>query len=154
MRFRLPTIEFINGETDHIAISGLITRKPTVLIRVGKQSLSRKAFFIGLALAACQIMDGLLTYVGLSLFGVNMEGNDLLRSLMHFYGMAPALFTVKFVALAIAVLLAFQAHRRKWMRPILVGVVGFYLVLAVLPWTVLISKEVIGSESGILEDSE
>lgn len=146
MRIRLPTIEFVHGETDHIAISGSITRKPTILIRVGKQSLSRKAFFIGIALAFCQIMDGLLTYIGLSLFGVQMEGNGLLRNLMHFYGMAPALFAVKFIALAIAVVLAVQAHRRKWMRPILVGVVGFYLVLALVPWTVLISQEVI-SES-------
>ncbi len=149
MRFRLPTIEFIHGETDHIAISGQVTRKPTILIRVGRQSLSRKAFFIGLALAFCQIMDGLLTYIGLSLFGVQMEGNDLLRNLMHFYGMAPALFAVKFIALAIAVLLAFQAHRRKWMRPLLVGVVGFYLVLAVFPWSILISREVINNQQEI-----
>ena len=71
-----------------------------------------------------------------------MEGNGLLRGLMHIYGMAPALFVVKTLALVIAIVLALQAHRRKWIRPILVGVVGFYLVLAVVPWTILISQEV------------
>jgi hypothetical protein len=142
MRLRLPTFQFIDGETDHISISGRVTRKPTVLIRIGKQSLSRKAFFIGAALAICQILDGILTYIGLSLFGVQMEGNGLLRGLMHIYGMAPALFAVKSIALVVAIILALQAHRRKWIRPILVGVVAFYLVLAVVPWTVLISEEV------------
>lgn len=145
MRFRLPTIKIVHGETDHISMSGKVTRRPTILIRVGKQSLSRKAFIIGVCLATCQILDGVLTYIGLSLFGIHMEGNDFLRKLMAFYGMAPALFVVKLVALLIAIILALQSHRRKWMRPVLVGVVAFYLALAVIPWTIIISKELLPS---------
>lgn len=147
MRFRLPTIKIVSGETDHISMSGAVTRRPTILIRVGKQSLSKKAFIIGVALAICQLLDGLLTYIGLSLFGVHMEGNGFLRSLMYFYGMAPALVVVKLFALGIAIGLALHSHRRRWMRPVLIGIVAFYLVLAVIPWTIIISKELLPSEN-------
>ena len=147
MRLRLPTIKLVYGETDHILFTGKITRRPTILIQIGKQSLSKKAFIIGVALAVCQLLDGLLTYIGLSLMGVHMEGNGLLRSLMLSYGMAPALFFVKIIALALAVGLALHSHRRRWMRPVLLGVVAFYLVLAVVPWTILISKELLPERS-------
>ena len=146
MRIRLPTIKIVPGETDHISISGKVTRRPTILIHIGKQSLSKKAFIIGAALALCQILDGILTYIGLSLLGVHMEGNGLMRSLMYYYGMAPALFFVKLMAMAIAIGLALHSHNRRWMRPVLIGIVAFYVVLAVVPWTIIISKELIPSE--------
>lgn len=73
--------------------------------------------------------------------GVHMEGNMFLRSLMISYGMAPALFVVKLVALFVAIVLALHSHRRRWMRPVLIGIVAFYVILAVVPWTVLITKE-------------
>ena len=98
---------------------------------------------IGTALALCQLLDGLLTYVGLSLMGIHMEGNGFMRTLMYYYGMAPALFFVKIIALGIAIGLSLHSHNRRWMRPVLVGIVAFYLVLAVVPWTILISKELI-----------
>jgi hypothetical protein len=154
MRIRLPTIKIVSGETDHISMSGKITRRPTILIRVGKQSLSKKAFIIGVALAVCQLLDGLLTYIGLTLLGVHMEGNGFLRTLMYYYGMAPALFVVKLIALAIAVGLALHSHRRRWMRPVLLGIVAFYLVLAVIPWTIIISKELGGNQDYVLSNEK
>lgn len=145
MRFRLPTIKIVPGETDHISMSGKVTRRPTILIQIGKQSLSKKAFIIGTALALCQLLDGLLTYIGLSLLGIHMEGNGFMRSLMYYYGMAPALFFVKLFAMAIAIGLALHSHNRRWMRPVLIGIVAFYLILAVVPWTIIISKELMPS---------
>lgn len=136
--------EVVKGETEHISFAGKRTRRPTILMKVqtkaGSISLSRKAFILGSALALCQICDGILTYLGLRLLGVSMEGNGFLRELMHAYGMLPALFAAKLFALIFAGVLMFHAHKRKWIRPIIFGLVVIYLALAVFPWVFIISK--------------
>lgn len=132
--------EVVPGHTEHITFGGKRIRRPTVLIRVGSLSFSKKAFLLGLALASCQVLDGLLTYVGLSLMGVHMEGNSFLRELMHAYGTLPTLFAVKCFAIIAVVLLAFHAHRRRWIRPLMLMLIVVYFMLAVLPWTYLISQ--------------
>lgn len=136
--------EVVQGETEHISFKGKRTRRPTILMRVktraGNVDLSRKAFILGAALAVCQVCDGLLTYLGLRLLGIHMEGNGMLRELMHAYGMVPALFAAKLFALLLAGILMFHAHRRRWIRPIIFGLVIIYLVLAVVPWLFIISR--------------
>lgn len=134
--------EVVKGETEHISYAGKRTRRPTVLIRVGSLSFSKKAFLLGAALVICQLLDGLLTYLGLSLMGVHMEGNMFLRELMHVYGISPVLFVAKSLAVVLAVMLAFHAHRRRWIRPIIGALVFVYVGLAVVPWTTLIFHRV------------
>lgn len=138
------SFEIVRGETEHISFKGKRSRRPTILMRVrtkaGDVSLSRKAALLGLALAGCQLLDGILTYVGLRLMGVNMEGNAFLRELMHAYGMVPTLFIVKIMAVLLAGLLMFHAHKRKWIRPIIMLLVIVYLALAVVPWVTVISR--------------
>lgn len=128
------------GETEHVSFFGSRVRKSTVLITVGKLSISRKALYLGVSLVACQILDGILTYSGLTLMGVQMEGNHFLRELMHAYGMAPILFAVKTGAILLAVGLMLHAHSRKWVRPVIFSLVLVYLTLAVIPWIYLISS--------------
>jgi uncharacterized membrane protein len=137
--------EIVKGETEHITFSGKKSRKPTILMRVrtrsgGSVSLSRKAALLGLTLAFCQVLDGLLTYLGLRLLGVEMEGNNFLRELMHAYGMVPILFVAKSSAIFLAGILMFNAHRRKWIRPIILFLAVIYMALAVVPWVVVISN--------------
>lgn len=132
--------EVVKGSTEHITFNGKKIRRPTVLIRVGSLSLSKKALILGATLALCQVLDGVLTYIGLSLYGVHMEGNAFLHALMQAYGAEPVLVIAKCSALAIAVVLTFYAHRRRWVRPLLGLVVAIYFVLAVLPWTYLIAR--------------
>ncbi len=132
--------EVVPGHTEHITFGGKRIRRPTVLIRVGSLSFSKKAFLLGLALAGCQLLDGLLTFVGLNIMGVHMEGNAFLRELMHAYGTLPTLFTVKCLAIVAVFLLAFHAHRRRWIRPLMLMLIAVYFMLAVLPWSYLISK--------------
>jgi uncharacterized membrane protein len=138
--------DVVDGETEHISFTGQRTRKATVLMRLrtksGTISLSKKAASLGLLLISCQFLDGLLTYIGLRLLGVQMEGNSFLRALMHAYGMLPALFIAKFTALILVGILMFYAHRRKWIRPIIFLLSVVYLSLAVVPWIVLISRNV------------
>lgn len=136
-RFRFKVVE---GETEHLTYGGKRIRRPTVLIRVGGLSLSKKAFLLGLTLGFCQLADGVLTYLGLALMGVHMEGNSFLRVLMSAYGKAPVLVAAKLLALSCVVLLTISAHRRRWIRPIIGGLIAVYLGLAVLPWVYLISS--------------
>lgn len=133
--------EILKGETEQITYSGKRGRKQTVLIKVGKLSLSRKAFILGSTLICCQILDGLLTYIGLTSLGIHMEGNAFLRVLMHAYGAAPVLFFSKITAIIFVVLLTFQAHKRYWIRPLIFSLIMVYLALAVVPWIYIISSK-------------
>ena len=136
---KLP-FDIIEGTTEHISFTGRKLRRPTVLIRFGGYSMSKKAFLLGVTLILLQIMDGLLTYAGLSLLGIHMEGNVFLRELMHAYGTAIPLVVVKLLAILIVLRLMFFAHNRRWIRPLIFGLIVIYFVLAVAPWTYLISK--------------
>ena len=133
-------IDIVEGTTEHISFTGKKMRRPTVLIRFGGYSMSKKAFVLGLTLVLLQILDGLLTYAGLSLLGIHMEGNVFLRELMHAYGTAIPLVIVKILAILIVLRLTFFAHNRRWIRPLIFSLIVIYFVLAVAPWTYLISK--------------
>ena len=123
------------GETEHITLHGSRVRDSTVLIHLGGGvSFSHKALKLGCALFACQVFDGILTYFGLTMLGVGMEGNQFLRRLMEAYGAAPVLFAIKTGAVALVVTLTFHAHKRRWIRPLIFMLIAIYLLMAVLPW--------------------
>ena len=132
--------EVVKGETEHITFNGRRIRNPTVLVRLGTVSLSRKALILGLALVIVQLLDGLLTYLGLSLMGVHMEGNHFLHEVMVLYGATPTIFISKCLAIIVVVWFTLYAHRRRWVRPLLFFVVLVYLFLAVAPWSYLIAQ--------------
>lgn len=132
--------EIVHGVTDGITYSGTRQRRQTVLLRIGKRAISKQALQLGVILAVMQFLDGLLTYAGVSILGVNMEGNSFIRVLMHAYGSFPALFLAKIFAVVMAFFLTMHSHRRRWIRPIIVVLCLFYLALAVVPWTYIISK--------------
>jgi hypothetical protein len=134
--------EVVNGETEHITLSGRRVRNPTVLIRVGGISFSKQALLLGIALTLCQVFDGILTFFGLYLLGVEMEGNSFLRMLITAYGAAPILVGIKMGAIALVVILTAHAHRRRWVRPLILMMVTIYVVLAVVPWVYIISDHV------------
>ena len=131
--------EVSKGETEHVTYSGKRVRRQTVLIKVGSLSLSKKTTLLGLTLVGCQLLDGLLTYIGLSARGIHLEGNAFLRALMEAYGKAPVLFGTKMIAIIFVVLLTFQAHSRRWIRPLIAIMIAIYFVLAVIPWVYIIS---------------
>jgi uncharacterized membrane protein len=129
------------GVTEHIALSGARTVDETILLSFGSFSVSRKAFLLGSVLIVCQILDGILTYIGLSGAG-HAEGNSLLRFLMQVYGVAPTLFFVKSFAVLLVVLLTWHAHKRKWIRPIIFGLVIVYCTLAIAPWLTIVAHKI------------
>jgi uncharacterized membrane protein len=76
-----------------------------------------------------QALDGVLTYVGVRMYGLRMEGNPLLAWLMASLGQGVALTLAKGTAGAFGILLHLSAVHR------VVAVLAiFYLAVAVLPW--------------------
>jgi hypothetical protein len=69
-----------------------------------------------------------------------MEGNAFLRQLVATYGAAKALFFVKTAAIGSVIFITFRAHRRRWIRPLILLIVALYLVLAVVPWVIILSS--------------
>ena len=132
--------EVVEGVTEGVSFSGARKRRRTVLLRVGQFSISKKAFQLGVILALFQVLDAFLTYMGVKLLGVHMEGNAFLHELMVAYGLAPTLFATKVLALLLVIILTAYAHTRYWIRPIIVVIAVAYLFLAVVPWTYIISQ--------------
>ena len=141
MVFKRFKIEIVEGVTEGISYRGETKRRQTVLLKIGKHSISKKAFQLGALLASFQLLDGFLTYLGVRIFGIAIEGNSFLQSLMHAYGTSPTLFASKILALGLVFMLTGYAHRRKWIRPIIAVLCLIYLTFAVAPWVYIISAQ-------------
>ncbi len=92
---------------------------------------------LGLLLALVQVIDGLFTISGISSFGLEAEGNTLVRMLMEQYGVVTAIVMVKSFALLLTVLLCLCGLSVKWVEAAMKGVIAFYLLMAVAPWAYL-----------------
>jgi len=117
------------------------------MLRVAGKKLLKidRLMFVAFFLILMQIMDGVLTSIGISRFGVSMEGNPFLRSLMANFGHIPTLTIVKLIAVAMVVLLACVAEKLSWGRKAMEVLCGIYLFGAVIPWTyILFVKPYIG----------
>jgi hypothetical protein len=80
-----------------------------------------------------QILDGILTYVGVSIFGIAAEGNPILAYLMTSYGEAFALAGAKLVAALCGVALYLLAVDR-----LLAALTLVYVGAAIIPWTLVL----------------
>ena len=78
---------------------------------------------------AVQFLDGVLTYWGVTRFGIDLEMNALLASSMMAIGPAATLIAAKLLAFACGLVL----YGSGYYRP-LAAVSGLCLGLAVLPW--------------------
>jgi hypothetical protein len=82
-----------------------------------------------------QVLDGALTYWGVSQFGLGVESNTYLASLMQSIGTGPALLAAKALAVACGVVLFSTTSFR-----VLAVATGWCLGFAVVPWLVLYSS--------------
>lgn len=92
-------------------------------------------------LITLQFLDGILTYAGISTFGIRAEGNPLLRSLMSIVGIVPAIAITKVLCVTIIVVLCAQAHKISWLPTALTCIAGLYALGAVVPWSWLLIAE-------------
>jgi uncharacterized membrane protein len=102
------------------------------MVKVSIASATRRSIFGDTVLVAfllSQALDGVLTYVGVSTYGLRIEGNPLLGWMMTVCGQGAALATAKLTAGAFGIVLHLSAvHRVVFM------LTAFYVAVAVVPW--------------------
>lgn len=80
-----------------------------------------------------QLLDGLLTYVGVTLYGTDIEGNPLITWLMAAMGEGPALATAKLTAGFFGIVLHLSAVHMA-----VAFLAVFYIAVAIVPWMLIL----------------
>jgi uncharacterized membrane protein len=97
---------------------------------------SHRAWFGDIALVVfllAQCFDGVLTYVGVLTYGVQIEANPIIVALMDQLGHGTALMTAKIVAAVLGIGLHLKnVHNAVALLAL------FYLVVAVGPWVLIL----------------
>ena len=94
---------------------------------------SRFGDIVLLLFLLAQCLDGALTYVGVTTFGVGAEANPLISALMLEYGAGAGLIGAKSVAGVLGIAL----HVRE-VHGAVAGLTAFYFAIAILPWTAIL----------------
>ena len=85
---------------------------------------------VGFLLVQC--LDGVLTYLGVTIWGLGIEANPLISSAVSAAGLGVGLFAAKLVAVGFGILL----HLRR-VHNLVALLTLIYLGIAILPWTAL-----------------
>jgi uncharacterized membrane protein len=99
---------------------------------VGARS-ARFGNVVVIAFLIAQACDGVLTYVGVSTYGMHVEGNPLLGWLMEAFGRAAGVAAAKAAAGGFGIALHLIAVHR-----VLAALAAFYIAVAVVPWIALL----------------
>jgi hypothetical protein len=86
-----------------------------------------------IAFLLAQACDGILTYIGVSTYGLHMEGNPIIGWLMASIGDWQALATAKLAAGLFGIALHLSSVHK-----IVALLAGFYVAVGVLPWLALL----------------
>ncbi len=86
-----------------------------------------------IAFLVAQACDGVLTYVGVSVYGARIEGTPLLGWLMASIGQGLALAATKAAAGAFGIALHLSAVHR-----LVAALTAFYLAVAIVPWIAIL----------------
>jgi hypothetical protein len=80
-----------------------------------------------------QYLDGVYTYLGFSIWGLNIEANPLIRTAVAAVGPGTGLALAKLVAISLGMML----HLRRVHRVVAI-LTAIYLILSIVPWTTLL----------------
>jgi hypothetical protein len=80
-----------------------------------------------------QASDGVLTYIGVSTYGLSIEGNPVIAWLMAQMGEGPGLATAKVTAGFFGMALHLSAVHRA-----VALLAAFYIVVAIVPWLAIL----------------
>jgi hypothetical protein len=109
------------------------TRHMCMLLNRPLAPASRFGDFILVAFLVAQVLDGVLTYLGVMTFGRSVEANPLLHWLMATVGDGPALTGAKVVAGSCGIALHLTA-----VHHVVALLTAFYLAAAILPWAAIL----------------
>lgn len=104
---------------------------------------SNLIFALVTLLIILQLLDGILTALGVSTHGIHLEANPILRSSMMHFGPLWTLLAAKGLAIAIICVLGKLAKSVLWLPPVMILVAGIYLFAAIIPWTVILSSHIL-----------
>jgi hypothetical protein len=105
---------------------------PQAWRRTLRPSLFGDVVVVVFLLAQC--LDGVFTYVGVMSFGLGIEANPVIVSLIGTLGHAAALTLAKTTAAALGICL--HLHR---MHGAVAVLAAFYVVVAIIPWLMILS---------------
>ena len=89
--------------------------------------------FVVIGFMLVQVLDGGLTYLGISIWGPGIEGNPLLSSAIAYAGTAASLTAAKSIAIGFGMLLhLYRVHTLVALLTV------FYVAAAIIPWTALL----------------
>ncbi|HMO02582.1 MAG TPA: hypothetical protein PKD37_03810 [Oligoflexia bacterium] len=98
---------------------------------------------LAILLSLLQVLDGILTTQGVSIYGFESEANLLIRNMMFVYGAVPSLILVKITAIGVIFSLLFIGLRVRWLKPAFLAIGVYYIILAIVPWTILLIRHFI-----------
>jgi len=107
------------------------TTAPDTWTRAVRASLFGDVVLVVFLLAQC--LDGVFTYVGVLSFGLGIEANPVIATLMGTFGHGVALTLAKGIAAALGICL----HLRKIHGAVAV-LAGFYIAVAIVPWMMIL----------------
>lgn len=113
-------------------------RVETSLPRTVQTLAAKKALCLGALLCFFQMLDGLLTSLGVSRFGTEIEGNPFLRALMEDLGQVTALGIVKLASVLVILGLVAASRKLPWVSSALGALTCVYFFSAILPWTYIL----------------
>jgi len=88
-----------------------------------------RAEFAWLAFVAVQLLDGVMSYIGVQRIGTHIEANPLLAWYLELFGPAVAFTGAKLFAIACGAIL-YLTERHRWVAALTL----VYVVFAVGPW--------------------
>lgn len=103
-------------------------------------STSQEMLFLGVLMIVIQLVDGLLTGIGVYKFGIDIEGNTLVKSLMYQIGYLNALVFVKTLSISVVLILMSLSEKVLWIPKAMKATIGIYILFAILPWGFLLSQ--------------
>ena len=99
---------------------------------------SQEMIVLSAILIILQISDGILTGLGMNMFGTGAEGNMFLRFLMESWGYIPALIICKSLAIVVIAGLCYLSTVVAWLPRAMRGVIAIYMIAAIIPWTYIL----------------
>lgn len=79
-----------------------------------------------------QALDGVLTYLGVHIWGLSIEANPLVSSAVSLAGVGTGLAATKLVAIGLGVLLHLRCVHAS-----IAALSAFYIAVAIVPWAVM-----------------
>lgn len=103
-----------------------------------KPTATRSIIALGI-LISFQILDGVFTYVGTLIHGLEIEGNPLVYKLIEHAGAFLGISIAKLFAIAAILFLWNLRSKVTWVPKSIELISVYYLVFAIIPWTLLLA---------------